>query len=76
VFVLGQVAFKARVVGVVGRQRIVAAVVLLATIPALRSVDAWVGVTISAAVMWLLIGYELWHHREARAEARRWDSSH
>ncbi|HEY6531955.1 MAG TPA: low temperature requirement protein A [Acidimicrobiales bacterium] len=76
VFLLGQVAFKRRVVGTLSRQRLVAAVVALASIPLLRSVDAWVGVVVAAVVMWGLIGYEVWRYGEARSEARRWESSH
>jgi low temperature requirement protein LtrA len=76
VFLLGQVGFKRRVVGTLSRQRLVAAVVALASIPLLRSVDAWLGVTAAALLLWAMVGYEMWRYRDARSEARRWQSSH
>jgi hypothetical protein len=72
----GQVAFKYRLVGVLSRQRAVAAVVAAASIPLLRSVDAWLGVVVVAVITWALIGFELWRYGDAREEARRWESSH
>jgi len=76
VFLAGQVAFKYRLLGLLSRQRVVAVLVTLASIPLLQSVDAWLGVTISAVIMWGLIGFELWRYGDAREEARRGESSH
>jgi len=76
VFLLGQVAFKRRVVGTLSHHRIAAAAIALATIPLLRVADAWVDVGVVAFVMWGLIGYEVWRYGDVRQEARRWESSH
>jgi low temperature requirement protein LtrA len=75
-FLLGQVAFKRRMSGTVARQRVVPALVLLASIPLFRTVDGWASLTIAGVVMWLLIAWELRQYRDVRAEIRAWESSH
>lgn len=75
-FLLAQVAFKLRMTGSLGPQRVVPALVLVLAIPLFRVVDGWVSLTITAAVMWLLIGWELHRYRDVRAEIRGWDSTH
>jgi low temperature requirement protein LtrA len=74
-FLFGQVAFKLRMTGLLGRQRVVPALLLVLAIPLFRVVDGWVSLTIAATVMWLLIAWELHQYRDVRAEIRRWDSA-
>jgi hypothetical protein len=33
-------------------------------------------VTVAALLLWAMVGYEMWRYRDARSEARRWQSSH
>jgi low temperature requirement protein LtrA len=70
VYLLAHVAFKARTLGTLSIQRLVAAAVLLACIPAGRAVDAWVTVAIVAAVLWAMLIFEMIRFAEARRVVR------
>jgi len=76
VFLFGQIAFKLRMTGLLARQRVVPALVVVLAIPLFRVVDGWVSLTIVAVVMWLLIAWELYQYRDVRAELRRSGSTH
>jgi low temperature requirement protein LtrA len=75
-FLFGQVAFKLRMTGLLARQRVVPALVLVLAIPLFRVVDGWVSLAIAATVMWLLIAWELRQYRDVRTEIRRWEGTH
>ena len=69
-YLLGHIAFRLRNIGTINRQRLFAALVLLALIPVATSVDAVVAVLAVAAVHVALIAYEALHFREARDRVR------
>jgi len=75
-FVLGQVAFKERMTGLLSRQRVLAGLVLLLAIPIFRVVDGWVSLGMAAVVMWLLVAWELRQYRDVRTEIRSWEAGH
>ena len=69
-YLLAHVAFRWRNVRSVNRQRVVAAVLLVAAIPLLQEVEALVALGLVCAVMVLLIVYEALRFREARMRIR------
>jgi low temperature requirement protein LtrA len=69
-YLLGQIAFRERVLGTFSSHRALAAAALLALIPLALGADALVGLAAVATVLALLIGYEALHFREARARVR------
>jgi low temperature requirement protein LtrA len=69
-YLLALVAFRLRNLGTLNRQRLVAAVVLLALAPVATTVDALVAVTLVAAVLATLTAFEALRFREARARIR------
>jgi low temperature requirement protein LtrA len=69
-YLLGQIAFRERVLGTFSSHRALAAAALLALIPLALGADALVGLAAVATVLALLIGYEAVHFREARARVR------
>jgi low temperature requirement protein LtrA len=70
VYLLGQVAFRERVLGSFSPHRAFAAVALLALIPLALGADALVALGAVAVVLAILIAYEAVHFREARARVR------
>ncbi|MET0128193.1 MAG: low temperature requirement protein A [Solirubrobacterales bacterium] len=69
-YLIGHVAFRLRNIGSLNRQRMFAAVILLALIPFATSVDALVAVITVAIVHVALIAYETVHFRESRDRVR------
>jgi low temperature requirement protein LtrA len=69
-YLLALVAFRLRNIGSLNRQRLVAAVVLLALVPVATTVDALVAVALVAAVLATLTAFEALRFREARARIR------
>jgi low temperature requirement protein LtrA len=69
-YLLGQIAFRERVLGTFSSHRALAAAALLALIPLALGADALVALAAVAAVLAILIGYEAVHFREARARVR------
>jgi low temperature requirement protein LtrA len=69
-YLLGQIAFRERVLGTFSPHRALAAAALLALIPLALGADALVALAAVAAVLAILIGYEAVHFREARARVR------
>jgi low temperature requirement protein LtrA len=69
-YLLGQIAFRERVLGTFSPHRALAAAALLALIPLALGADALVALAAVAAVLAMLIGYEAVHFREARARVR------
>jgi low temperature requirement protein LtrA len=69
-YLLGQIAFRERVLGTFSPHRAFAAAVLLALIPLALSSDALVALAAVAVVLAGLIAYEAVHFREARARVR------
>ncbi len=69
-YLVGHVAFRLRNIGSLNRQRLFAALILLALIPFATSVDAIAAVIAVAAVHVALIGYEAMHFSDARARVR------
>jgi low temperature requirement protein LtrA len=65
-YLIGHVAFRLRNIGSLNRQRLFAALILIALIPFATSVDAIAAVLVVAAVHVALIAYEAVHLREAR----------
>jgi low temperature requirement protein LtrA len=74
-FLFGQIAFKLRMTGLLARQRVVPALLLVLAIPLFRVADGWVSLTVAAVVMWLLIAWELHQYRDVRADIRGWEAS-
>jgi low temperature requirement protein LtrA len=72
-YLLSHVAFKYRSLGLVGRYRLVAALVLLAAVPVGRVVDALTSVGLVAAVLTVMLVVERVRYAEARTEIRRLD---
>ncbi|HXV51884.1 MAG TPA: low temperature requirement protein A [Solirubrobacterales bacterium] len=73
-YLIGHVAFRLRNIGSLNRQRMFAAVILLALIPFATSVDALVAVITVAIVHVALIAYETVHFRESRDRVRHEDA--
>ena len=69
-YLLAHVAFKLRVVGVLSRHRLVAAVLLLAFVPVAHRLEPLVTVGVVAALLWLAFALEAIHHGESRREIR------
>ena len=69
-YLLGQVAFRERVLGTLSPHRAFAAAALLALIPLALGADALVALGAVAAVLAALIAYEAVHFREQRARVR------
>ncbi|HEY7121531.1 MAG TPA: low temperature requirement protein A [Solirubrobacterales bacterium] len=69
-YLLGQIAFRERVLGTFSPHRALATVALLALIPLCLGADALVALAAVAAVLALLIAYEAVHFREQRARVR------
>jgi low temperature requirement protein LtrA len=69
-YLLGQIAFRERVLGTFSPHRAFAAAVLLALIPLALGSDALVALAAVAVVLAGLIAYEAVHFREARARVR------
>jgi low temperature requirement protein LtrA len=57
-YYLGHIAFRLRNVGSLNRQRLVAAVVLLALIPLVKEIDALVALALVTAILIALVTYE------------------
>jgi low temperature requirement protein LtrA len=70
VYLLAHVAFRLRNVHSLNKQRLVTAVVLLAAIPAAVEIPALAAVTVVAAILCALIGYEAIRFAEARDRIR------
>ena len=70
IYLLGQVAFRERVLGTFSPHRAFAALALLALIPLALGADALVALAAVAAVLAILIAYEATHFREQRARVR------
>ena len=73
-YLIGHVAIRLRNIGSLNRQRMFAAVILLALIPFATSVDALVAVITVAIVHVALIAYETVHFRESRDRVRHEDA--
>src|SRR5262245_61281975 len=70
IYLLGQVAFRERILGTFSPHRAFAALALLALIPLALGADALVALAAVAVVLALLIAYEAVHFREQRARVR------
>jgi low temperature requirement protein LtrA len=66
----GHIGFRLRNVGTLNKQRLAAALLCLALIPAITEVDALIAVAVAAAITSGLIAYEAIRFREARARVR------
>jgi low temperature requirement protein LtrA len=73
-YLLGHVAIRLRNLGTLNRQRLFTALVLLALIPFVTSVDAAVAVVVVALVHVALIAYEALRFADARDRVRHGDS--
>ena len=69
-YLLAHVAFRLRNVHSVNRQRVVAALVLVALLPVARQLPALVSLGLLATVLVALIGYESTRYAEARHAVR------
>jgi low temperature requirement protein LtrA len=69
-YLLGQIAFRERVLGTFSPHRALATVVLLALIPLALGADALGALAAVAAVLAVLIAFEAVHFRQARARVR------
>jgi low temperature requirement protein LtrA len=69
-YLLAHVAFRLRNVRTLNRRRLGLALLLLALVPALRELPAWVPLAVLAASLSLLIAYETHRYGEARHHAR------
>jgi low temperature requirement protein LtrA len=69
-YLLGQIAFRERVLGSFSPHRAFAAIALLALIPLALGADALVALAAVAAVLAILIAYEAVHFREQRTRVR------
>jgi low temperature requirement protein LtrA len=70
-FLLGQVAFKRRVVGTFSTLRTGAAVLALALIAVGQWVPGWLTLSLAAAIVWGLVGVEILRYADLRSEVRR-----
>jgi low temperature requirement protein LtrA len=66
----GHIGFRLRNVGSLNRQRLVAALILLAMIPLATELDAVYALALVTATCAALVTYEVFHFREARARMR------
>lgn len=66
-YLLGHIAFRLRNVGTVNRQRLVAAIVLVALIPVAHAIDALPALALVTAVLVALVTYEHVRFAEQRA---------
>ena len=66
----GHIGFRLRNVGTLNRQRLVAALLLVAAIPLASEIDAIFALALVAAVCATLVTYEVFHFRDARARMR------
>jgi low temperature requirement protein LtrA len=69
-YLLGHIAFRLRNLGTLSRHRLIAAMVLLALIPAVRAVPALVALALVTAALCLLIAYEAIRFSETRHRVR------
>jgi low temperature requirement protein LtrA len=69
-YLLAHVAFRLRNVRTLNRRRLGLALLLLALVPAVRELPAWVPLTLLATALPILIGYETWRYGEARQAVR------
>ncbi len=69
-YLLGQIAFRERMLGTFSPHRALAGVALLALIPLALGADALVALAAVATVLAILIAYEAVHFREQRARVR------
>ena len=72
-YVLAQVAFKARVLRSFSVPRLLAAFVLAGLVPVGREVDSLVTVGLVAVVLWALLAFETVKYAETRSEIRHSD---
>jgi low temperature requirement protein LtrA len=70
IYLLGQIAFRERVLGTFSPHRALAAAALLALIPLALGADALVALAAVATVLAILIAYEAVHFREERVRVR------
>ena len=70
VFLLSVVAFKVRTIGIVSRERLVAAIVILALIPLGERIPSLATLAILTAAVIVLIGYEATRFSESRERIR------
>jgi low temperature requirement protein LtrA len=70
IYLLGQIAFRERVLGTFSPHRALAAIALFALIPLCLGADALLALAGVAAVLSILIAYEAVHFREQRARVR------
>jgi low temperature requirement protein LtrA len=75
-YLLAHVAFKLRILRVLGVDRLVAAVLLVAFIPVAHRVDALVAVGTVAAVSWAALAVEGVRYAEARQAIRHAGHDH
>jgi low temperature requirement protein LtrA len=75
-YLLALAALRWRVIHRLARPRVIAAIALLALIPATRELDALVVAGLAAAVLWTLIAYETWRFGELRRELRHEAAAH
>ena len=69
-YLLAHIAFRLRNIGTLNRQRLVAAVVIVAVIPVALHVPALASVAILVAILVVLIAYEAIRFADARARVR------
>ncbi len=69
-YLLAQVAFKARALGAISAARLGTACALVVVVPIARHVDALVTVALIGALMWLLIAFESVRYAEGRDRTR------
>ena len=69
-YLLGQVAFRERILGSFSPHRALAAAALLALIPLALGADAVIALAAVSIVLAILIAYEAVHYREQRARVR------
>jgi low temperature requirement protein LtrA len=69
-YLLGQVAFRERILGSFSPHRALAAAALLALIPLALGADALIALAAVSIVLAVLIAYEAVHHRDQRARVR------
>jgi low temperature requirement protein LtrA len=70
IYLLGQIAFRERVLGTFSPHRALAAAALLALIPLALGADALVALAAVATLLAILIAYEAVHFRDERARVR------
>jgi low temperature requirement protein LtrA len=69
-YLLGQVAFRERILGSFSPHRALAAAALLALIPLALGADALIALAAVSIVLAILIAYEAVHYRDQRARVR------